>query len=846
MDAQSALAALGSTRDGLSGEEAARRLALAGSNALARPQWLALTIFLRQLNNPLLLLLGATALASAWFHQHTDAIIILAILALSVGLGYFNEYRSARAIEDLHSRIRRTTQVVRNGHLDEIDVAHLVPGDIVRLSVGDIVPADLRLIDVHAMECDEAVLTGEPQAVEKTERPEPAGGPNATAACCAYMGTVVRSGSALAVVYATGVRTVFGRIARRLNTRVPVTTFARGLHDFSNLLVHVTAVLTISLFAINTLLHHPLLESLLFALAIAVGLTPQLLPAIVTISLSFGATRMARRSVIVKRLVAIEDFGNIEVLFTDKTGTLTEGHVVFAQAYDPLGAADAEVLRLGALCTAQTGGSEVGASAVDSALAEAVAARGLRADTSRRLDEVPFDYERRRMSVLIDDDGRRLLVVKGAPEFVLARCAQEPQARTQAFLHERFSAGDRVIAVAARELPGATNVAASDEQGLSLVGFLTFLDPPKATAGQSLERLAVLGVEVKIATGDNERVARHVCADVGIEVLGALDGSDIERMSDDELRRALPKTNIFARLSPEQKSHLVRLQRSMGTDVGFLGDGVNDAVALHDADVGISVDSAADVAKDAADIVLLEKDLGVLADGIVEGRRIFANTIKYVLMGTSSNFGNMFSAAGASLVLPFLPMLPSQILLNNLLYDVGEMTIPGDNVDPESLLRPAHWDMSFIRSFMLWFGPISSIFDFLTFWVMIALFHAGESLFRSGWFVESLMTQSLVIFAIRTRRVPFFHSRPGAALTITTLVCVAVGALLPFTPVAGFFGFTPLPPGYFLFLLAAVAAYIALVECAKASFYRRAARAVRLRPAVMRRFAQVAARFLRP
>lgn len=844
MDPERALAVLGSSRAGLSREEAARRLALAGSNALARPRWAPLAIFLRQLNNPLLLLLGAAALASVWFHQHTDAVIILAILTLSIGLGYLNEYRSERAVEDLHGRIRRRTTVVRDGEMQEIDVAHLVPGDVVRLDVGDIVPADLRLIEVHAIECDEAVLTGEPQSVEKTARPVVDQG--ATAACCAYMGTVVRAGSALAVVYATGERTAFGRIAGRLETRAPVTAFERGLRDFSALLVHVTAVLTISLFAINALLRHPLLESLLFALAIAVGLTPQLLPAIVTISLSFGALRMARRSVIVKRLVAIEDFGNIEVLFTDKTGTLTEGHVVFAQAYDTRGSVDPEVLRMGMLCTAQTGGGNIGASAVDSALAAASVARGLGADSSRRLDEVPFDYERRRMSVLIDDGGRRLLVVKGAPESVLAACTQEPEARSQAFLQERFAAGDRVIAVAARELPGATRVTASDEQALRLLGFLTFLDPPKKGARQSLERLAALGIELKIATGDNERVARHVCEAVGIVVLGALSGPQVEQMSDDEIRRALPKTNLFARLSPEQKSRLVRLQRSMDTDVGFLGDGVNDAVALHDADVGISVDSAADVAKDAADIVLLEKDLGVLADGIMEGRRIFANTIKYVLMGTSSNFGNMFSAAGASLVLPFLPMLPSQILLNNLLYDIGEMTIPSDDVDSESLQRPAHWDMSFIRTFMLWFGPISSVFDFLTFWVMIALFHAGESLFRSGWFVESLMTQSLVIFAIRTRRVPFFRSRPGTALTVTTLVCVAIGAALPFTPLGTLFGFRPLPPGYFLFLLAAVAAYVALVECAKVIFYRREARIVRLRPTVMRRFVQVAARFLRP
>jgi Mg2+-importing ATPase len=819
---EEALARLDSQVEGLTEEEARRRLQVVGPNALrshgARP----LAVLLRQLRNPLLLLLLAAALVSVFVGEGTDAAIIFCISALSIGLGFFNEYRSERAVEALHSQLRHTALAIRDGKATEVDVTELVPGDVVRIGVGDVVPADLRLLQAEGLECDEAVLTGETLPAEKRSEPvESAESPLALPSC-AFMGTVVRAGSGLGLVVQTGGRTAFGGIALRLGERQPETAFQLGLRAFSVLLVRVTAVLAGSILVINIALGRSLLESVLFALAIAVGLTPQLLPAIVTVSLSTGARRLAERSVIVKRLVAIEDLGNIEVLFTDKTGTLTEGRIAFAGALDARGQPSPDVLRAGLLCNdaVLADGRVVGGNPLDRALWEAPEAAGLKTEEYRRLAARPFDYERRVASVLVEaPDGRRSIVVKGAPETVLAQCQKlDPQA--QKVLDEQFAAGSRVVALAARAADGQETLRAADEAGLKLSGFLTFLDRPKPDAAEALARLRALAVEVKVITGDNDRVAAKVCADLGLKVRGTLSGAELDALDDETLAHALPVTTIFARVTPEQKSRVIKAQRRLGSTVGFLGDGVNDAVALHDADVGISVESATDVAKDAADIVLLEKDLDILAGGVGEGRRIFANTIKYVLMGTSSNFGNMFSAGAASLFLSFLPMLPTQILLNNLLYDVSEMTIPTDNVDEEQLRRPAHWDTKLIRRFMTFFGPISSIFDFATFALLLWVFDASATLFRSGWFVESLATQSLAIFAIRTRRVPFFRSRPSRPLLLSTLVCVTVGVLLPFSPLAGTLGFTSLPLGLVAALAAMVPLYLLLLELGKRRFYR--------------------------
>jgi len=641
------------------------------------------------------------------------------------------------------------------------------------------------------------------------------------------MGTVVRGGTGCGVVVRTGSATQLGQIAARLGGRMPETAFQLGLREFSGLLVWVTAVVTTVVFVVNATFRHSVFESLLFALAIAVSLTPQLLPAIVTVSLATGARRMAARSVLVKRLVSIEDLGNMAVLFTDKTGTLTEGQTAFAAALDPGGAPSSEVLQLGLLCSTAVEGAEgmVGGSTtnvLDAALRASPAAQHLDLGRWRRIATAPFDYERRLVSVLVDDGTHRRLITKGAPESVLARCAECPPA-FRALLTAQFAAGARVVAVATREATGLAALTPADERDLIPAGLLVFVDPPKADAATAIARLRRLGIAVKIITGDNELVAQKVCRDLGIEVGATLTGTALAQMSDQELTAALPAATIFARISPEQKARLIRAQRKTGVDVGFLGDGVNDAVALHDADVGISVESATDVAKDAADIVLVTKDLGILADGVAEGRRIFANTIKYLVMGTSSNFGNMLSTAGGSLVLPFLPLLPSQVLLGNLLYDASEMTIPTDNVDEEQLRRPSHWDMGLIRRFMIVFGPLSSLFDFSIFAVMLLGFHASATLFRSGYFVESFVTQTLIIFAIRTRRVPFVRSRPSWQLAASTLSVAVVGASLPFWPVGAWLGFAPLPPAFFGVLAGLVVVYVVLVDGAKTWFFREVA-----------------------
>jgi P-type Mg2+ transporter len=825
LPAEEVVSALGSSSGGLSTAEARQRLARVGPNAVRSHGVRAIAVFVSQLRSPFLLLLLATAVASVFFGEKTDALIIFCISGLSVGLGFVSEYRSARAIEALHSQLRHTIVALRDGQDVSVDVTELVPGDVVRIGVGDVVPADLRLLEANGLECDESVLTGEAVPAEKDVRPVAKPESPLDLPSCAFMGTVVRSGNGVGIVVQTGGRTEFGAIAAQLGARQPQTAFQLGLRDFSLLLVRITAVLAVTILIVNVALGRPVIQSILFALAISIGLTPQLLPAIVTVSLSTGARRLAQRKVIVKRLVAIEDFGNIDVFFTDKTGTLTEGRLSFAAALDPAGGENEAILRDGLLCNDAIvrDGQVVGGNPLDQALWAAGAARTVDVDSFRRLAARPFDYERRVASVLVEAvDGKRTLIVKGAPELVLSRCRNVPP-QAQSVLDAQFAAGSRVVAVATRDANGKSTLTADDEQGLELAGFLTFLDPPKPDAANALARLRQLNVELKVITGDNERVAVKVCTDLGLEVRGTLTGAQLDALDDDALAAALPATTVFARVTPEQKSRVINAQRALGSTVGFMGDGVNDAVALHDADAGISVESATDVAKDAADIVLIEKDLGILADGIGEGRRIFANTIKYVLMATSSNFGNMFSAGAGSLFLSFLPMLPTQILLNNLLYDASEMTIPTDEVDDEQLRRPAHWDMSLIQRFMLFFGPISSLFDFAMFAILLVGFGASHTLFRSGWFVESLATQSLAIFVIRTRRIPFVRSRASRPLLVSTLAVVAVGFALPFSPLAHTLGFTALPPSLIGAIAAIIPTYLLMLELGKRIFYARQA-----------------------
>ena len=821
------LRAHGVTTDGgLSSEEVARRAAQWGPNAVSSHKARLLPVLWHQLRSPLLALLLIAAVASFFVGERSDALIIGVILALSVGLGFVNEYRAEKAAEALHDQIHHETVVIRDGHSVMVDVTALVPGDVVDLRLGDIVPADIRLLAVTGLGCDESVLTGESLPVDKSTDAVPAATPLAELSGCALMGTVVNAGSGRGVVVTTGAHTEFGKIAAGLSTHQLDTEFQVGLRKFSMLLVYVAGSLTTTIFVMNVVLHKPIMDALLFSLAIAVGITPQLLPAVVSSSLAAGSRRMSRRKVLVKRLVCIEDLGNVDVLFTDKTGTLTAGRIDYARAVAAGDSSAAAVLRWGLLCTenAQQDGQAVGGNPLDHALWTSPAAAPEQAALTAytRLGVLPFDHERNMVSVLVRGPANELkLVTKGAPETILQRCVEIPQQARDALAAE-FAAGNRVVAVATRSATDQCAPTAEDEHGLHLQGFLVFLDPPKQDAAAALSRLANLGIAVKVVTGDNPAVAVKVCHDLGLSEGGAMTGADIAAMDDAALAAAIPLTMVFARVSPEDKARIVRVQRRSGGGVAFLGDGVNDALALHAADVGISVDSATDVAKDAADVILLEKNLDVLADGVSEGRRIFANTIKYVLMGTSSNFGNMFSAAGASLFLSFLPMLPSQILLNNLLYDTSQLAIPTDAVDEEQLRRPSHWDIAFIRRFMIFFGPLSSVFDFITFGVMLWVFHAGAGEFRSGWFVESLATQTLVIFAIRTRRVPFFRSHPSLPLTLAALSVVAVGAVLPATPLAQTLGFSPLPAAFFAALVAMVIGYLVLIEIGKRIFYRTA------------------------
>lgn len=854
LSVEDALRTLDVTPDGLSDAEAAARLTTYGPNLLATHKVTAFDVLVRQLRNPLLVLLLAAAAVSAATGDTTDGGIIAAIVAVSVGLGFVNEYRCEVAIAALHANIRHEAVVRRGGQPRRVDVAALVPGDVIELRVGDLVPADVRLVEVDELECDEAVLTGESIPAVKTAAPSTAGS-GVDLPSCAFMGTVVHQGSASAVVVDTGSSTEFGKIATGLGERQAETAFQLGLRQFSTLLVRVAAVLTVSIFVINIVLSRPLLEALLFSLAIAIGITPQLLPAVVSVSLSAGSRRLARQRVLVKRLVTIEDLGNIEVLFTDKTGTLTDGAITFDRSLDHAGQISSDPYRLGLLCNEATltAAGPVGGNTLDIALWLAPGAASIAAGNDAqhgyvRLGLLPFDHARQLCSVVVaTPDDHTLLVTKGAPEAVLARCIDVP-ADADATLQDLFADGARVIAVATRDIDQPTRPTADDERDLRLAGFLTFVDRPKADAGSSIATLGRIGIAVRIITGDNGVVAAKVCHELGLAVDGILTGAELDALDDDALAEAIPHTTVFARVSPEQKARIVKTARRGGVDVAYMGDGVNDAVALHAADVGISVESATDIAKDAADIVLLDKDLGVLANGIMEGRRIFANTLKYVLMSTSSNFGNMFSAAGASLFLNFLPMLPSQILLNNLLYDVGQLAIPGDRVDDEVLARPAAWDIAFVRRFMFTFGPISSIFDFATFFVMLTVLHASHSEFRSGWFVESLATQCLVVYVIRTRRVPFLRSRPSTAMIITPIACALVGAVLPFSPLAGPLGFTALPISFFLVLVGMIVTYLMLVEIAKRRFYTSQTNPRRRQPTGLQRqrhrLARRAARFV--
>jgi P-type Mg2+ transporter len=817
------------TQAGLTSAEAAQRLAEFGPNEpVVTHRLAALAQLLRLFMNPLVAILLVASVVSAALGQVVDAVIIVTIITLSVSINFWQGYRSERAAEGLRSMVMPTATVNRDGRWQEVPLRTIVPGDVIRLSAGDLVPADSRILDARDLSVQQSMLTGESLPVDKTAGPPADGaatGPHA--ANLVFLGTSVVSGTATAVVVSTGAHTAFGDIAARLSVRPPETEFEHGLRRFSLLILTTTIMLVLFILLARIAFHHDALESLLFAVALGVGMTPEFLPMITSVTLTQGALRMARQQVIVKHLPAIQNFGSIDVLCSDKTGTLTGGVMQLDRALDPTGTPSQRPLALAFINSSFETGIR---SPFDASILQQ---RSTDIAKYRKLDELPFDFERRRLSVVVaDDTGARLIITKGAPESILAVCSAievgdhvlpltDPARRACESVYQQLGAdGFRVLAVGWRNLAAGTTGSHGDESDLVLAGFVSFADPVLADAAETLAQLRSDGVHVKILTGDTDVVARHVCRQIGVGDAGIVTGDDIDRLDDAALGHVAEQASVFTRVSPGQKNRIILALKRRGHVVGFLGDGINDAPSLHAADVGISVMTATDVARQAADVILVEPDLKVLHRGILEGRRASGNMMKFLLMETSSNFGNMFSMAVAALFLPFLPMLPTQILLNNFLYDLAQITIPTDNVDPEYIEKPQRLNIRVIRDFMIFIGPISSIFDFLTFFAMLRIFHADPVLFHTAWFVESLATQTLVLFVIRTMRNPL-QSRPSLPLAVTTIAVVALGVALPATPLARILGFTVPPVRFFAFLVVAVGAYLALVEVAKVRLARR-------------------------
>lgn len=821
---------LGTSPDGLSSAEAARRLRRDGPNRIetvGRHRLIAAIV--DRFRNPLVAILLVAAAVSAFTGDVPSFSIITTMVVLSIALDVVQEHKAENAAEALRAQVSLTAEVSRDGRVATVPAADLVPGDVVHLAAGDLVPADARLIEGRDTYVDEALLTGESYPAEKETVLAEGREGDALPRNLVFMGSSVVSGAATAVVFATGRRAQVGAIAESLAKAPPPTAFAIGIRDFGMMIVRLTILLVLFVLLVNVALHRPLLESFLFALALAVGLTPELLPMVVSVTLAHGALRLAEREVIVKRLSAIHDLGSMDVLCSDKTGTLTDAKIALIREVDIDGRDSAGVLRWAEINATHESG-------LKSPLDEAILACG-RIDPAewRKIDEVPFDFERRRVSVLVEHQGqgKRFLVVKGAPEDVLRLAdthetaegaklpfAEAERERARATFDGLGRDGFRVLAVAWREVEADREHAhVGDETSLAFAGFLAFLDPPKQGAKEALAELAALGVAVKIVTGDNEGVTQHVVRELGLEVGATLTGPELSTLSEPALSARLGSTSLFCRVTPAQKSRIIAAYRRQGHVVGYMGDGINDAPSLHAADVGFSVDTAVDVAKEAAAMILLRKDLGVLAEGVREGRRTFANILKYVMMGTSSNFGNMFSMAGGVLFLPFLPMLPIQILLNNLLYDVSEVAIPMDRVSETMVARPRKWDLKIVREFMYALGPISSIFDFATFALLLWVFRTDEGTFHTGWFVESMATQILVIFIIRTADT--WKDRPHPLLVATSLGALAVAVLVPWSPLAVWFGFTPLPGPLAAALAGLVVAYLTLVHAVKVWFFRR-------------------------
>ncbi|MHB1295817.1 MAG: magnesium-translocating P-type ATPase [Anaerolineae bacterium] len=829
------LSALRSTRDGLPPSDAASRLAQYGPNALEpKRRASTLRLFLSQFKSPLVLILVFAATVSAFVGEWTDAVIVLAVVIGSTVVGFVQEYRASDAIGKLRSQVTLHTQVLRGGQPQMVPSEQVVPGDVALLSAGSLIPADGVVLDASYFFVNQAVLTGETFPAEKRPDVVPASASLAERANCVYMGTSVRSGTAQVLIVQTGKETVFGHMAERLRLRPPETEFERGIHRLGYLLTRIMLAMMLIALATNILLAKPPIDSLLFALALAVGMTPELLPAIISITLANGAQRMAKRGVIVRKLNAIENFGSMDVLCTDKTGTLTEGVVRLDGALDPEGRPSPGVLRYAYLnAHHQTGLTNP----LDEAISAYAQHAGLDISAEQKAGENPYDFVRKRLSVVTTNaQGTRTLITKGALDSVLSVCThlQADQAlplddTMRANIEQQYSEwstkGIRVLGVAIKTVDERSDrLAQTDEVGLTFIGFLLFNDPLKSDVRQTIADLAERGVQLKIITGDNQKVALHIAEALNLPLTGMLTGSALNDMPDEALWHAAERATIFAEVDPNQKERIILALRKRSHVVGYMGDGINDAPALHAADVGISVDTAVDVAKEAADFVLLNKDLDTLREGIDEGRVTFANTLKYVLTTISANFGNMFSMAGASLLLPFLPLLAPQILLNNFMSDIPATTIASDNVDPEWVAKPRRWNTTFIRNYMVLFGLVSSLFDFLTFGVLLFLFRASPNEFRTGWFIESLLSELAIALVVRTRHL-FFRSRPSKLLLVSTLIVFGIALMLPYLPFSLLLGFTPLPMPLMLAMLGLTALYVAATEGAKRYFYSRAANA---------------------
>jgi Mg2+-importing ATPase len=820
---------LGSSPAGLTTAQAQAGLARYGPNDISRIRKPPVIFqYLGHFKNLLVIILLIAAAISLSAGEIANAAIIVIIVLLSVTLNFFQEYKAGNAAELLKQKLVSKATVFRDGTQITVPITDLVPGDVVVLAAGDIVPADARVLDERDFFVNQSALTGEPFPVGKTAGMEDPAKPLAEAGNYLFLGTSVVSGTATALVTRTGMDTEFGHVAKTLVGRPMETEFERGLKQFSYLMSKIIFALVIFVFFINALFRHGVLESLLFSVALAVGMTPELLPMILSLNLSKGSIAMAKKGAIVKHPESIQNFGSMDILCTDKTGTLTENQISLVRHLDTEGNDSENVLLYSYINSFFDTG-------LKSPLDEAILRfRHIDIDMYRKIDEIPFDFQRRRISVIVSSGAGHLLVAKGAPEEILRVCSRQDRGgivepltdagrkNIAAIYQAQSEQGFRTLAVCYRTLPAEQErFSPSDENDMILAGLVTFIDPPRESARDSVRLLACSGIELKILTGDNELVTKKTCELIGLPVKGTLGGAEIEHMDDSTLSRVVGDVTIFSRMTPVQKNRILIALRHNGHVVGYLGDGINDAPSLREADVGISVENAVDIAKESADIILLKNDLRILNDGVLEGRRTFGNTMKYILMGTSSNFGNMFSVAGASLFLKFLPMLPVQILLNNLLYDVSESAIPTDAVDESYTRTPKKWDMEFIKKFILVFGPISSLFDFITFFVLLFIFSADATLFQTAWFMESICTQTLVIFVIRTRVVPFYTSRPSRLLAFSTILIVAIACILPFTVIGSIFGFVQPPLSFFAVLAGLVIGYIIIVELVKRWFYRK-------------------------